>query len=176
MGTKELIGQIFGVIVTVLCLITPQLQYKWQMATMNILANLLSGLNFLLLGSFSACAISAVAIAQAVLAIRHTKRDTAPKAPELILFGVLYVLAGLLPFFGAWESFRIYEVLPIIGALLFLGYLAQKEEQRMRYFTLANCSVYLVYDAIIKSTQIGAQLIGLCSVIIALVRYRKKKI
>ena len=175
MGNGELIGQIFGVVVTALVLITPHLKYKWQMALMSVFANLLSGLNFLLIGSYVGCAIGTVGMTQALLAIRHAKRDTSPKSWELVIFGVLYVFAGLLPFFGAWDNFRVWELLPIVGALLYLLYLAQKKEQHMRYFSLANCTVYLVYDIIIVSTQVFAQLIGIVSVTTALIRYRKKK-
>ena len=146
------------------------------MAAMAILSNVLSGLNFLLLGQISACGISVVAILQAIFAIRHTKKGTSPKRVEIVTFGFFYVFGGLLPYLvsGTLSAFRLIDLLPIIGALLFLGYLAQKKEQSMRLFLLMNILVYLVYNAIILSTQFFAQLVSLISVIIALVRYRKK--
>lgn len=177
MEPKVIVGQIIGIVLTLLCMISPQFKRKWQMATMAIVSNALSGLNFLLLDQVSACGVSLVAIIQATLAIRHTQKDTSPSKIEISIFGVLYVLGGLLPYLvsGTLSEFRPLDVMPIVGALLFLGYLAQKEEQSMRLFSLANILVYLVYNAIILSTQFFAQLVGLISVVIALIRYRKKK-
>ena len=162
---------------TLICIITPQFKKKWQMAALAILANTLSGLNFLLLGKVSACGVALVAVIQALFAIRHTKRDTAPGKLEIAVFGVLYVIGGLLPYLatGTLASFGWLDVMPIVGALLYLGYLVQTREQCMRGFLLANASVYLVYDVIIRSTQVFAQLFSLISVTVALVRYRRRQ-
>lgn len=177
MNTNELIAQISGLVVTLICIISPQFKKKWQMVTLSLLANLLSGVNFLLLGEFSACGVTAVALAQCVLTIRHDKRDTSPGKVELSIYGVLYVAGGFLPYLvsGTLASFTWVDVMPIIGALLFLGYLAQKQEQRMRLFGLSNATVYFAYDIIIGSTQVFAQLFGMISTTTALLRYRKKK-
>ena len=177
MEIKVIVGQIIGIILTVLCVVSPQFQRKWQMAAMAILSNVLSVLNFLLLVQISACGVSAVAILQAIFAIRHTRKGTSPDKIEIFIFAFFYVFGGMLPYIvsGTLSAFRPIDVLPIIGALMFLGYLAQKKEQRMRLFLLMNILVYLVYNAIILSTQFFAQLVALISVVVALIRYRKKE-
>lgn len=176
MQTRLIVGQIVGIILTLLCVVSPQFKKKWQMAVVAILSNVLSGLNFLLLGQISACGVSVVAILQAAFAIRHTRKRTSPKMPEIAIFGFFYVFGGILPYLvsGTLSEFGPIDVLPIIGALMYLGYLSQKKEQRMRLFLLMNILVYLVYNAIILSTQFFAQLVALISVVIALIRYRKK--
>ena len=177
MTPKEIVAQIFGLLVTVVCLISPQCKKNWQMALMAILANGFSVLNYLLLDEVSACGVCAVAVIQAVFAIRHTKRGTKAGTVELCVFGALYVLGGLLPYMvaGTFGSFAWRDVLPIVGALLYLLYLAEKREQRMRLFALSNAVLFLIYDILVQSTHGFAQLISIVSILIALMRYRNRK-
>lgn len=176
--TKKLIADILGYIITLICLLSPQLKRKWQMLSMTFLANVLSGFNFLLLGQVSAVGVSAVCIVQAALSIRRSKEEN-KKTPlyEVILFGLLYIVGGLLPFIvsGTLDQFRVLDAVPIFGALLLCVSMAMTNEQHMRLFSLANASVFTVYDIIIKSTQVFAQIITILSVSIALLRYRKKE-
>lgn len=171
-----IVGQVIGALVTVLCLFTPHFKRKWQMAASAIVANLLSALNFLLLEQVSACAIGVVSVVQAIFSIRHARNDTLPTKAEIWSFGILYIYGGLLPYLvsGTLSEFRFLDMLPMLAALLFLAYLSQKEEQRMRLFLLGNASIYLIYNAIIFSTQFFAQLFTVISVVVAIIRYRKK--
>lgn len=175
MEPKVVVGQAIGIVLTVLCVFTPQCKRKWQMALIAIVSNLISAFNFLLLGRVSGCGVATVAIVQATVAIVHTKKGNAPGGIEIGVFGVLYILGGLLPDIvaGTLSSFRPLDALPMLAALLFLGYLSQREEQRMRLFLLGNAGIYLIYDAIILSTQFFAQLFTVISVLIALRRYKK---
>ena len=177
-ATKILIADIFGYIVTVLCPISPHFKKKWQMLSVTLLANLLSGANFLLLGQFSAVGVTVVAITQAILNVTRSggENRVTPKW-ELALFGVFYVVGGLIPFLvgGTLSEFGFLDAMPIFGALLLCCYMAQRQEQRMRLFLLANATVFTVYDILVRSTQVFAQLITIVSVIVALLRYRKGK-
>ena len=67
------------------------------------------------------------------------------------------------------------DVLSIIAATLYMFAMFQKKEQHIRLFLLGNMATWTVYHAIIGSTAIFAQLAGIVSSIIALVRYRKEK-
>ena len=173
----KLFGQILGVVVAIVCLITPQLKKKWQILSSSILANLLSLLNFFLIGEISAAMISVVAIVQCTLGILHTNKKTKFAPWEIVIFALLYVGAGLLPFLtsGTLSAFRWYDVLPFLGAWLFLAHIIPRNEQNMRKFALANSITFTVYDAIVRSTQIFAQLITIVSLVTALLRYRKKE-
>ena len=177
--TKLLIADILGIVVTVICLLSPQLKRKWQMLSMTLIANVLSGLNFLLLGQVSAVGVSVVCIIQALLSIlRSRKENKATPLYEVILFALLYIAGGLLPFLvsGTLSQFRVLDAVPIFGALLLCVSMALKKEQHMRLFSLANASVFTVYDIIIRSTQVFAQIVTIISVSIALFRYRKKNV
>lgn len=87
----------------------------------------------------------------------------------------LYTVGGLLPYIvsGTLGSFGWLDLLPIIAALLLMYSVIQKEEQKMRIFSLSNATVFLIYHAILKNTQFFAQLINIISIISALIRYRK---
>lgn len=177
-ATKLLIADILGYIVTVLCPISPQFKRKWQMLTVTLLANVLSGINFLLLGQVSAVGVTAVAITQAVLNVFRSggENKSTPKW-ELAVLGACYVAGGLLPFLvsGTLSEFRFLDAMPILGALLLCGYMAQRDEQKMRLFLLANAAVFIVYDILVGSTQVYAQIITVISVVIALIRYQREK-
>lgn len=170
-----IISQILGVTVTVICLISPQLKKKWQMCCITVLANLLSAIGMLLVGALSATGCCAVAIAQALMRLWHLHKDTKISKPEICIFSVLYVVGGLLPYAvgGTLSKFGLLDVLPIVGALMLMVSIAQKREQPSRFFGLLNGIVYFIYDLLIWNTQIFAQLAGIISNALALIRYRK---
>lgn len=68
------------------------------------------------------------------------------------------------------------ELLPIAGALFQTGGLWFENEQTIRKFGLAGAPFWLIYNFI--SQAYGAALgsvLAICSVVIAIVRYRKKR-
>lgn len=172
---KEIVAQILGIAVTVLCLISCQMKRRWQILALSLCANLFSGLGCLLLGQISATGVTTVAILQILLGIRHTRKGTTASRVENCVFFCLYTAGGLLPYIvsGTLGSFGWLDLLPILAALLLMCSVIQKEEQKMRIFGLSNATVFLIYHAILKNTQFFAQLISIISIISALIRYRK---
>ena len=175
---RLLIADLLGYAVTVLCLLSPQMKRKWQILMIAVFANTLSGVNFLLLGQVSAVGVSVAAVAQALLGMRRSK-DTngATPLPEVLGFGALYVLGGLLPFIigRTMSQFGALDAMPIFGALLLCASMAQTKEQHMRLFALANSVVFVIYDIIIHSTQVYAQIITIVSIVVALIRFEMQR-
>lgn len=174
---NQLIADIIGLLVTAACLISPHFKRKWQILFMTVLANGLSGLQYLILNQPGATGVCIVAIIQSLLEIRHSLQGTSISKTEIVLYSVGYIVGGLLPYAigNSWNEFTWISSLPILGALLLMCSMAQKTEQKMRVFSLLNASVFTVYTAIIRSTQIFAQIISIVSVSTALFRYRSKK-
>lgn len=172
-----IISQILGVLVTVVCLISPQMKKKWQMCCITILANVMSATGMLLVGAFSAMGCCIVAIVQTALRIWHLHKDTKISKTEIGIFSVLYIVGGFLPYIvgGTLSEFGFIDVLPIIGALMLMVGVALRGEQPSRVCGLINGIIYFVYNLIIWNTQIFAQLAGIVSNVIALIRYRKKE-
>lgn len=163
------IGQIVGILVTIGAIVNLQLKKKQHMYILSIIVNILSALNILLLDGFSSgVIICLVADIQIVLAILHDKKQTEVHLAEKIIFFVLYVAGGLLGF-KTW-----IDVLTIIAAALYMFAMFQKKEQHIRLFLMGNMATWTVYHAILGSTAIFAQIAGIISSVIALIRYRKQ--
>ena len=162
-------GQAIGILVTIGAIINLQLKKKQHMYILSIVVNILSALNILLLDGFSSgVIICLVADIQIAMAIWHDKKQTQAKLPEQIIFFALYVAGGLLGF-NTW-----IDILSIVAAALYMFAMFQKKEQNIRLFLLGNMATWTVYHAILGSTAIFAQLAGIVSSVIALIRYRKK--
>lgn len=163
------IGQIVGILVTIGAIVNLQLKKKQHMYILSIIVNILSALNILLLDGFSSgVIICLVADIQIVLAILHDKKQTEVHLAEKIIFFVLYVAGGLLGF-KTW-----IDIFSIVAAALYMFAMFQKKEQHIRLFLMGNMATWTVYHAILGSTAIFAQIAGIISSVIALVRYRKQ--
>ena len=162
-------GQAIGILVTIGAIINLQLKKKQHMYILSIVVNILSALNILLLDGFSSgVIICLIADIQIAMAIWHDKKQTQAKLPEQIIFFALYVAGGLLGF-NTW-----IDILSIVAAALYMFAMFQKKEQNIRLFLLGNMATWTVYHAILGSTAIFAQLAGIVSSVIALIRYRKQ--
>ena len=132
-----LLGQICGIIGTIITIIQPQFRSKVQILVCGILVNAMSSLNFALIGQTgSAVFLCLIAIVQSIISIWHEKHNTKVSSFESILFFFLYVGFGLFGMISAegfvWEISRknALELLPIIGALmLMLSVFAKKERK-----------------------------------------------
>lgn len=163
------LGQFFGILVTIGVIVNLQLKNKKHMVILSIAINLLSSLNVLCLSGFtSGMIICAVAVLQLIFQLWHDYKGTETKVPEMIFFTVLYVGGGIIGF-EKW-----IDILAIIAAVLYMTAMFQKKEQRIRVILLANLSTWTIYHAILGSTSFFAQVAGIISSVIALVRYRKQ--
>lgn len=171
---KYILAQTFGVLVTLVSLVSPQLKSKRKILFAMIIANVFSALSFFLLSRFAATGIGIVAIIQSIVLLLKSESEKQQSKIEIAIFVLLYISGGLLPYIINTVSFGLIDVLPIFGALLFMCAITQKQEQHMRLFLLFNGCVYFTYNLLIQSTQIFAQIVSIVSVIIALIRYRKK--
>ncbi len=163
------IGQVLGIIVTVGAIITLQLKNKKQMLLVSAAVNILAALNILLLDAFSSgVIINLVAVLQIVLSLRHEKKNTDVTLPEKAVFLLLYILGGALGFKTP------IDILSIVAAVFYMLAMFQKKEQRIRLFLMGNMISWTIYHAVLGSTAIFAQLAGIISSVIALIRYRKK--
>ena len=167
--TVYYIGQIVGILVTIGAIVNLQLKKKQHMYILSIIVNILTALNILLLDGFSSgVIICLVADIQIVLSILHDKKQTEVHLSEKIIFFALYVAGGLLGF-KTW-----IDILSIIAAALYMFAMFQKKEQHIRLFLMGNMATWTVYHAILGSTAIFAQIAGIISSVIALIRYRKQ--
>ena len=162
------IGQVIGLFVTAVVIITLQLKKKKQMLIASIISNILSAANILLLGSFnSGVIVCCVAVFQLILSLWHEHKKTDVTIIEKVIFLILYVTGGAIGFV-TW-----IDLLCIVAAVFYMLAMLQKKEQHIRLFLLANLSTWIIYHGILGSTAIFAQIAGFISSVIALYRFRK---
>lgn len=178
---QYIIGQIFGLMATVCCIIVPFFSKKWQMLATNIATNVFMMLNFGLIGEVgTATWLCAVATVQSALSLAHTVRDTPVKRWEAILFWILYPTVGLFgivtaPGFVLELSARnLLELLPICGSLLSMMFVFMRDERKARYLLLATSSVWALYSALVGATTFFAELVSIGVDLAAIFKYRKK--
>ena len=177
-----ILGQICGILGTVVTIIMPQFKRKNQMMVCNMLVNGLNGMNFLLIGQGgSAFYLCMVAIVQSAIAIVHEKRNTPVNILESILFLVLYTGFGFYGMISA-EGFvwalslaNLLELLPIIGALMLMLSVFSSGEQMTRGFLFLNGCCWAVYSAVTGAAVFFTAVATMISTVIALVKFHKSQ-
>ena len=165
----ETVAQIIGIVVTILCIFLTQLKRKWQILLVSFVANFLNIVMFFLFnGITSAVMVSVTATLQCAINGYLSYKNKESSTVQKIIFTILYVISGAL-------QFNVFiDILPIIASILFMVAVFQKTEQRMRIFYAGNAVIWIIYDIIIGTTAVFAQIFSLVSICIALFRYRKK--
>ena len=164
------IGQAFGLLGTLCCLILPFMKQKWQMLALTALVNVFCALNLVLIGEVgSVIFIYVVAVVQTIVALWHLKRDTAVTKAENVLFLFLYV------FCGALDLRAFLDVIPIVGAVFHMLATFQRDVQKTRVLLLFNSLTFMVYYALVGSTSVFSTLVTMTSTLLAMYHYRRQK-
>lgn len=176
------IGQTFGIIATVVGLLIPLFQKKWQMLIANFLNNLLLALNLVFLDEVgSGIFLFAVAMIQAVVNFIHCIRKTTGRPLENFLFLCLYLGLGFYGLFTApgfvpaVNGKNLLELLPILGAVCSMLFISEKDENLSRWYYMACSFVWFVYYIIIGSSSLLGSLLSLITGTAAIVRSRKER-
>jgi hypothetical protein len=139
-------------------------------------------LNFFMIGQIgSAIFMYFVAIAQSVVSMHHTVKQTKVQVWEQMLFCGLYVGLGFLGILTApgfvpeLSGKNLLELLPIVGSAMLTFSIFARSEQTTRKFLLVNASIWAVYTAIVGSTTFFAEFFAAVTTAAALWKYRKNK-
>ena len=176
------IGQTFGIIATVVGLLIPLFQKKWQMLIANFCNNLLLALNLVFLDEVgSGIFLFLVAMLQAVVNFIHCMRKTTGKPFENVLFLCLYLGLGFYGLFTApgfvfaLNGKNLLELLPIVGAVFSMLFISEKNENRSRWYYMGCSFVWFVYYIIIGSSSLLGSLLSLITGTVAIARSKKEK-
>ena len=135
-----------------------------------VVATLFNIINFLMLGgAFSGTIVNLVALVQLIFALWHVLKETRITVYENVVFFIAYVVLGLMGYRN------IIDVLPVLGAIAYMFSIFQRNEQKTRVIILINAGIWLVYDMIVGSSAVFAQLATIGTTCIALYRYRNHK-
>ena len=164
----KLLADILGYAVLGISIVTAQFPKKMQILFCSMLSLALGSLSVLLKdGMQSVVMLNGVAIINVLINMWHVSKNEEAGKKEKIIFGVLYFVAGIL------MIKKPLDVISLLGAMLYVCFVFQTDEQRMRLFSLANVTAYFAYYALLGSTLVYSQLYSMTSLIIALFRYSK---
>lgn len=168
-----IVSQIIGLAAVGLYLLSYQLKKRRHIVWVTCISNALYVLQYVLLGAFSGAIMDFMSTVSSFLAAKKNEQPFRRHAKWLAESNMIVIaVVGLI---SAFLQREWIELLPIAGALLQTGGLWCDDEQTIRKFGLCSAPFWLVYNYI--SQAYGASLgsvIAIISIIIAMVRYRKK--
>ncbi len=169
-----IISQIIGIVAVALYLLSYQLKKRRQIVWATCISNALYVLQYILLGAFSGAVLDFLSTVSSFLA---AKKNEAPfrRYAWWLAFSNLLIIAVAGAATAVLQRDWI-ELIPVAGALLQTGGLWCDNEQTIRKFGLAGAPFWLVHNYISQSYAAAlGSVIAIVSVIIAMVRYRKRE-
>lgn len=177
MDSVQILGQVFGVLVTVSCVITAQFPKRWQIMLGFTAINLFSVLNQFLIGAgLTACLPGIVAVLHCPVNAIKAKRNSPTRVWENVLFSALYFLAWGVGFFLSVRAGTAgpMDALPLLGTVFFVLSVFVPREQQTRACSFGNSLVYFIYDILHLNIAATAKLFNMASLVVAMLRYRKR--
>lgn len=141
-----ILAQVIGVVVTIYAVVATQFRSIKALLIAEIITNLLTALNYILLGSLSGTWICVVAAVQAVV-MNHINRRSSivqDKVRQVILlvFAATYI-AGSILVFEKWT-----DIFPCVCALIYTLMVFQKDILRYKVVAIWNPFVWILYDVV----------------------------
>ena len=161
-----LAAQIIGLLTTVVAVISAQCKNMTMILVLELVANLLVALSYILLGGFSGSYVCLIACVQTGISYVYAKKSKKMSNWLTVIFIVAYIVASL----AAYR--RPADVLSGIAAVTFALAVAQSKAAGYRVFMSTNSLLWIIYDLVIGAfTMIITHGLLLVSLIIAMIRY-----
>lgn len=162
----NILAQLFGLLGLIINIVGIQFKKKRKILITFLLANLIFGISFLFLKGYSGAAICLVAGIQS--SIHYIFINKNKKFPLYLI--ILYIIIPIIIGFFTYKS--LIDIFPVFASILFTFSIIQKKERKIRFFTLFNILMWMIYDIIIGAyTAALDDLIFLTSTLIAVYRY-----
>ena len=136
----EILSYILSSVATVLGLLEPFNKKMKHILIFNFLGNLLVGISYLLVSSYSGAVICGVALLQLMINYTYTSNNKAIPIFIIIIHGVSFVGINML-IFRMW-----YDILALIASLLFVLSVAQEKTKHYRLLYGLNSMSWIAYD------------------------------
>lgn len=175
----EIVAQVIGILAMCMNVLSYQQKTVKGVVTCQFFGSALFVANYFLLGAVVGALMNLIGVFRAIVFMNKDK-FRADKPIWLGVFGTLFLTAYILAFtvFGkeptVWKL--VLEFLPIIGMMITTVSFQQKEAKMTRRLGLINSPFWLTYNTV--SFTIGgiiAEVFGLCSIIIGMIRLDRKK-
>ena len=169
-----LIAQILGLSAVGLFLLSFQFKKRGQIVFITCISNSMFVIQYLMLGAYSGAAMDFLSTLSSLLASQKNQPKFRRFA-KVAAVGILSLIFVTGLFLAAWQKKPI-ELLAMVGALLQTMGLWFNKEQTIRKFGLAGTPFWLAYNFLTNAygAAIGT-MFTMTSILIALLRYRKKR-
>ena len=167
----ELLGQILSIIAMGLTIFSFQMKKRKQILIFQTVGTGFFLASFLLLGSWTAACLNVVFLARNI--IFYFGEDKKWAKHPIWLPVILAAVIGA----GALGYVSPLDLLPIIGSIFGTVATYMKNENTFRLLKLGDSPLWLAYNAVIPSIGgVICEVFNIISIIVALIRYRKKKV
>ena len=168
-GSAWMIGQIFGIIATILGFISYQVRTQRQLLFMQSSVAAAFCVHYLLIGAYSGMATNAVNIVRNIIYDRRTQRGSKSKLIPIIFVAVQCVMCAM-----TWEAW--YSVFVLLGAVTHTYCMSFESPQNVRKSILAVSPLVFTYDVFARSIGgIIYEPVALISAIVGILKHRKSE-
>lgn len=168
---EDILIQLIGFAAMLLVIISYQAKKRTIILLIQILSSTLWAIQFLLLGGITGAALNILAIIRALIYMQKDKYAWTNSLWLPIGSSIVFVTVGII----TYES--LISILPMIAMVIASFALFVRDERKIRLMSLGISPPWLIYDAFSGSVAgVISEVFTICSIIIALIRYRKKAI
>ena len=172
MTAYDLTVQAVGLVAMFFCIAAFQAKKRNTILVMQMIGMGMWTLHFLLLGEYAGAAMNGLAVVRAVFYVQREKHEWANSKIIPAVFVALFIGAGLFTWYLGDDMWYLPSIAMTITSIgLFF-----RNEQTVRKINLFSSPPWIVYNAFAHSVPaVFTESMTMVSVIIALIRYRKKK-
>lgn len=186
----DFIVQAIGFIAIAFNLIAVQFNTHGKIIAFKTLGSTCFFIQYLLLGAYTGMIMDLVGSTRNIVFAVNVKKGKSNKL-AIILFSILTVVLGVLSIVLTWDVSKIrwsndvkiatilmvaVSIVSIIAKLLTTVAYGIKNPHIIRMINLPSCSLWIIYNLVVFSLAgIVNEIMSICSVVIAEIRYRKPK-
>jgi hypothetical protein len=165
-----IIAQILGFVAFFFSLIAFHRKNKNKILSNMIISNVLNLIHYLLLGAYSGCITKVLAIIRDNFIILKDRNKKLSNNIYLILFILIYIIAGIFTYNG------IVSILPLTAALIYIIFIWNGKELTIKKVGFGTYFLWLIYNICVLSIPgIISNIVSIISTFIAIISYKKVK-
>lgn len=139
-----ILSQVLAIIYYILFGLTYYMKDKRVILILGIISIFIHGISFILLGGFTAAAMSLVAVFRNILFILEDKNGQINKISLYILY-LITVISGILTYNN------IFSLLPIMAVILYTYSVWQPNVKKYKLLGIVTGILYLIYNIYLRS-------------------------
>ena len=162
------VAQIIGFIAFIFSLIAFHKKKKNKILSNMIISNVLNLIHYLLLGAYSGCITKVLAIIRDNFIILKGKNKKLSSNIYLILFILIYIIAGIFTYNG------VLSILPLMAALIYIIFIWNGKELTIKKVAFGTYFLWLIYNIFVLSIPgIISNIVSIISTFIAIINYKR---